>query len=85
MHNGALSNHNDVRRSLIREGIQFATQNDTEVAAGYLSYKLREGAKLDEALTGAGGQVRRRHAAGAENLRPRGEDEQLRAGCCLWP
>lgn len=53
VHNGSLSNHNDVRRSLIREGIQFATQNDTEVAAGYLSYKLREGAKLDEALTSA--------------------------------
>ncbi len=53
VHNGSLSNHNDVRRNLIREGIQFATQNDTEVAAGYLSYKLREGAKLDEALTSA--------------------------------
>lgn len=53
VHNGSLSNHNDVRRTLIREGIQFATQNDTEVAAGYLSYKLREGAKLDEALTSA--------------------------------
>jgi methylamine---glutamate N-methyltransferase subunit A len=53
VHNGSLSNHNDVRRSLIREGIKFATQNDTEVAAGYLSYKLREGAKLDEALTSA--------------------------------
>ncbi len=53
VHNGSLSNHNDVRRTLIREGIKFATQNDTEVAAGYLSYKLREGAKLDEALTSA--------------------------------
>ena len=53
VHNGSLSNHNDVRRTLIREGIKFATQNDTEVAAGYLSHKLREGAKLDEALTSA--------------------------------
>ncbi|MBU6448543.1 MAG: glutamine amidotransferase family protein [Rhodospirillales bacterium] len=53
VHNGSLSNHNDVRRSLVRQGIKFATQNDTEVAAGYLSYKLREGAKLDEALTSA--------------------------------
>lgn len=53
VHNGSLSNHNEVRRTLIREGIKFATQNDTEVAAGYLSYKLREGAKLDEALTSA--------------------------------
>ncbi|MBU6396656.1 MAG: glutamine amidotransferase family protein [Rhodospirillales bacterium] len=51
VHNGSLSNHNDVRRTLIRKGVKFATQNDTEVAAGYLSDKLREGAKLDEALT----------------------------------
>lgn len=53
VHNGSLSNHNDVRRTLIREGISFATQNDTEVAAGFLSYQLREGKKLDEALTSA--------------------------------
>lgn len=50
VHNGSLSNHNDVRRALIREHITFETQNDTEVAAGYLSWRLREGAKLDEAL-----------------------------------
>jgi glutamate synthase domain-containing protein 1 len=53
VHNGSLSNHNDVRRMLMREQISFETQNDTEVAAGYLSWKLREGAKLDEALTSA--------------------------------
>lgn len=53
VHNGSLSNHNDVRRVLIREGIKFDTQNDTEVAAGFLSYQLREGKKLDEALTSA--------------------------------
>jgi glutamate synthase domain-containing protein 1 len=53
VHNGSLSNHNDVRRTLMRERIKFETQNDTEVAAGFLSWKLREGAKLDEALTAA--------------------------------
>ena len=53
VHNGSLSNHNDVRRVLMREGITFATQNDTEVAAGYLSHQLREGKKLNEALTNA--------------------------------
>jgi glutamate synthase domain-containing protein 1 len=53
VHNGSLSNHNDVRRTLMREGIEFATQNDTEVAAGFLSYQLREGKKLDEALHNA--------------------------------
>jgi methylamine---glutamate N-methyltransferase subunit A len=53
VHNGSLSNHNDVRRVLMREGIEFVTQNDTEVAAGFLSYQLREGKKLDEALHSA--------------------------------
>jgi glutamate synthase domain-containing protein 1 len=53
VHNGSLSNHNDIRRRLIREHITFETQNDTEVAAGFLSWKLREGAKLNEALTSA--------------------------------
>ena len=53
VHNGSLSNHNDVRRALIRERIVFETQNDTEVAAGYLSWRLREGAKLDQALRDA--------------------------------
>jgi glutamate synthase domain-containing protein 1 len=57
VHNGSLSNHNDIRRRLIREKISFETQNDTEVAAGYLSWKLREGAKLDEALTSALGEL----------------------------
>ena len=50
VHNGSLSNHNQVRRRLIREGISFATENDTEVAAGYLSWRLAEGDSLGEAL-----------------------------------
>ena len=51
VHNGSLSNHNGVRRVLRREGMTFETDNDTEVAAGYLSWKIREGASLKEALT----------------------------------
>jgi glutamate synthase domain-containing protein 1 len=52
VHNGSLSNHNRLRRTLAREGIRFRTDNDTEVAAGYLTWRLREGATLDEALEG---------------------------------
>ena len=51
VHNGSLSNHNGVRRMLQREGMRFATENDTEVAAGYLSWRIREGASLKQALT----------------------------------
>jgi glutamate synthase domain-containing protein 1 len=50
VHNGSLSNHNDLRRKLRREGIEFHTENDTEVAAGYLSWRLREGDSLHDAL-----------------------------------
>ncbi|MFN8132238.1 MAG: glutamine amidotransferase family protein [Solirubrobacteraceae bacterium] len=52
VHNGSLSNHNRLRAELRREGIAFQTDNDTEVAAGYLTWRLREGASLQEALAG---------------------------------
>jgi glutamate synthase domain-containing protein 1 len=52
VHNGSLSNHNRLRESLRREGIGFQTENDTEVAAGYLAWRLREGATLEQALEG---------------------------------
>jgi methylamine---glutamate N-methyltransferase subunit A len=53
VHNGSLSNHNRLREKLWREGIEFQTENDTEVAAGYLAWRIREGASLEEALEGA--------------------------------
>jgi glutamate synthase domain-containing protein 1 len=52
VHNGSLSNHNRLREVLRREGIEFQTENDTEVAAGYMAWRLREGATLEEALEG---------------------------------
>ena len=52
VHNGSLSNHNRLREKLRREGIDFQTENDTEVAAGYLAWRLREGASLEQALEG---------------------------------
>ena len=36
VHNGSLSNHNNLRRELVSEGMVFETQNDSEVAAAYL-------------------------------------------------
>jgi len=50
VHNGSLSNHNGVRRILSREGFAFETENDTEVAAGYLTWRMRQGLTLGEAL-----------------------------------
>jgi methylamine---glutamate N-methyltransferase subunit A len=52
VHNGSLSNHNRLRESLRREGIEFQTENDTEVAAGYVAWRMRDGASLEQALEG---------------------------------
>jgi glutamate synthase domain-containing protein 1 len=53
VHNGSLSNHNRLRELLEREGFSFHTENDTEVAAAYFTWRLRLGETLDEALTSA--------------------------------
>jgi glutamate synthase domain-containing protein 1 len=53
VHNGSLSNHNRLRKELIREGVTFETENDSEVAAGYLTYRLQQGDTLKEALENA--------------------------------
>jgi glutamate synthase domain-containing protein 1 len=50
VHNGSLSNHNAVRRELMRQGLSFQTDNDSEVAAGFLTWKMREGASLEQAM-----------------------------------
>lgn len=50
VHNGSLSNHNSLRRKLRREGVRIQTENDTEVAAAYLTWKMQNGATLGEAL-----------------------------------
>jgi glutamate synthase domain-containing protein 1 len=50
VHNGSLSNHRSLRRVLEPAGMTFTSDNDSEVAAAYLSVKLREGATLSEAL-----------------------------------
>ena len=50
VHNGSLSNHNSLRRRLRREGVHIETENDTEVGAAYLTWKMQNGATLCEAL-----------------------------------
>lgn len=53
VHNGSLSNHNNLRRELRRAGMGFETENDTEVAAAYLTAEMAKGKNLGEALEGA--------------------------------
>ncbi|SFD92840.1 class II glutamine amidotransferase [Roseivivax sediminis] len=53
VHNGSLSNHNSLRRKLQRMGVHIETQNDTEVGAAYLTWRMQNGASLGEALESA--------------------------------
>jgi glutamate synthase domain-containing protein 1 len=50
VHNGSLSNHNNLRRDLIRDGISIETDNDSEIAAAYLTNSMAKGISLRNAL-----------------------------------
>ena len=50
VHNGSLSNPNNLRRKLQYEGIEFETDNDTEAACRFLQWRMREGDDLKTAL-----------------------------------
>ena len=50
VHNGSLSNHNNLRRKLKKGGINFNSENDTEVAAGYISKNLSNKKSLNNTL-----------------------------------
>ncbi|MDD2703770.1 MAG: glutamine amidotransferase family protein [Acidocella sp.] len=50
VHNGSISNHSSLRRELRQDGIEIRTQNDSEVAAGYLTRAMRDGKTLGQAL-----------------------------------
>ena len=50
VHNGSLSNHHNLRRELIHDGTTFETENDTEVAAAYITWRMQQGMNLGEAL-----------------------------------
>lgn len=50
VHNGSLSNPYSIRRKLEHEGIMFESDNDTEAAARFIQWRLREGDDLNKAL-----------------------------------
>ena len=50
VHNGSLSNHNRLRERLRTQGETFQTENDSEVAAGYLAWRMRQGDSIDRAI-----------------------------------
>ncbi|MBD1851877.1 class II glutamine amidotransferase [Cyanobacteria bacterium FACHB-502] len=50
VHNGSLSNPNEIRRKLEPRGIHFETDNDTEAACRFLEWRMQEGDDLETAI-----------------------------------
>src|SRR5699024_7282363 len=58
VHNGSFANYATVRRDLEDKGIEFDSDNDTEVAARYIAYQMEEeGDDLDTALKKVSGAL----------------------------
>lgn len=50
VHNGSFSNHATIRRDLRALGVEFDSENDTEVGARYVAQQLAEGYDVETAL-----------------------------------
>ncbi|MFC8680124.1 glutamine amidotransferase [Microbacterium ureisolvens] len=50
VHNGSFSNHASIRRWLRAEGVEFDSENDSEVAARFIAWRMGHGDDLKTAL-----------------------------------
>lgn len=50
VHNGSFSNHATIRRELRAAGVEFDSENDTEVGARFVAHQLAQGKDIDTAL-----------------------------------
>ncbi len=50
VHNGSFANHATIRRELRRAGVQFDSENDTEVGARFVAQQLAAGRDVETAL-----------------------------------
>ncbi|MBE7193582.1 MAG: glutamine amidotransferase [Gordonia polyisoprenivorans] len=50
VHNGSFSNHATIRRELRAEGVEFDSENDTEVGARFVAHQLAQGKDIETAL-----------------------------------
>jgi glucosamine--fructose-6-phosphate aminotransferase (isomerizing) len=44
VHNGTITNYNDIKNELLAEGVKFSSQTDTEVIAQLIGHLMGEGA-----------------------------------------
>ena len=52
VHNGSFANHATIRRELAAAGVEFDSDNDSEVGARFVAARLAAGEDLDKALRG---------------------------------
>ena len=50
VHNGSFANHATIRRELRSQGVEFDSENDSEVGARFIAHQLARGAGLEKAL-----------------------------------
>lgn len=50
VHNGSFANHATIRRELRSQGVEFDSENDSEVGARFVAHHLARGADLEKAL-----------------------------------
>ncbi|MFF0095083.1 glutamine amidotransferase family protein [Streptomyces canus] len=50
VHNGSFANHATIRRELRAQGVEFDSENDSEVGARFVAHQLEQGADLEKAL-----------------------------------
>lgn len=50
VHNGSFANHATIRRELAAEGVEFDSENDSEVGARFVAARLAQGEDLEKAL-----------------------------------
>ncbi|MFF4362922.1 glutamine amidotransferase [Streptomyces sp. NPDC001604] len=50
VHNGSFANHATIRRELRAQGVEFVSENDSEVGARFVAHQLAQGADLEKAL-----------------------------------
>ncbi|WP_119581706.1 class II glutamine amidotransferase [Streptomyces europaeiscabiei] len=50
VHNGSFANHATIRRELRAQGVEFDSENDSEVGARFVADQLAQGADLEKAL-----------------------------------
>ena len=50
VHNGSFANHATIRRALRAEGVEFDSENDTEVGARFVAHQLARGRHVETAL-----------------------------------